>query len=114
MAKPRKQVAYVVPHTHWDREWRYPLWTNRALLIQFMDGLLEMLEKEPGYKCFVLDGQVVAVEDYLAVRPENEARVRRAVADGRLVIGPWYTLPDQFPVDGECLVRNLLWGILRG
>ncbi|HUW99596.1 MAG: glycoside hydrolase family 38 C-terminal domain-containing protein [Phycisphaerae bacterium] len=111
MAKPRKQVAYVVPHTHWDREWRYPLWTNRALLIQFMDGLLEMLEKEPGYKCFVLDGQVVAVEDYLAVRPENEARVRRAVADGRLVIGPWYTLPDQFPVDGECLVRNLLWGI---
>ena len=25
--------AYVVTHTHWDREWRYPIWENRQYLI---------------------------------------------------------------------------------
>jgi mannosylglycerate hydrolase len=107
----KEAIAYVVPHTHWDREWRYPVWTNRLLLVDFLDGLLERLERDPGYRCFVLDGQCVAVEDYLRVRPENTERVRAMVASGRLVVGPWYTLPDQFPLHGECLVRNLLRGV---
>ena len=29
---------------------------------------------------------------------------------GRLAIGPWYVLPDEFLVSGEALVRNLLIG----
>ncbi len=110
MAKS-KPVAYVVPHTHWDREWRYPIWTNRVLLVRFMDHLLETLEADTAYRCFVLDGQSVAIEDYLEARPENEARVRQEVEAGRLAIGPWYTLPDLYPLDGECLVRNLLRGV---
>jgi mannosylglycerate hydrolase len=111
MAKRTKRIAYVVPHTHWDREWRYPIWKNRMLLAAFMDELLDTLERDEKYRSFVMDGQSVIVEDYLQVRPENADRLRRAVQAGRLAIGPWYSLPDLYPIDGECLVRNLLRGV---
>jgi len=42
---------------------------------------------------------------------ENREKVCRFVRVGRITSVPWYTLPDLNPVDGECLVRNLLKGI---
>lgn len=103
--------AYIIPHTHWDREWRYPIWKNRMLLIEFMDELLDILEKDEDYHCFLMDGQAVPIEDYLEVKPENKEKIETAVKSGRIAVGPWYTLPDLYPVDGECLVRNLVIGM---
>jgi len=107
----KKNIGYVVPHTHWDREWRYPIWKNRMLLVEFMDELLQTLDTNPAYRCFVLDGQCVVIEDYLTIKPENKSRIVKHIRDRRLAIGPWYTLPDLYPLDGECLIRNLLKGI---
>jgi mannosylglycerate hydrolase len=109
--KSAKPTAIIVPHTHWDREWRYPIWKNRALLVDFMQQLLDLLDTDKDYACFVMDGQSVVIEDYLEVCPGDDARIRRHVQTGRLKIGPWYTLPDLYPIDGECLVRNLLKGV---
>ncbi|MEG2288072.1 MAG: alpha-mannosidase, partial [Ruthenibacterium sp.] len=106
----QKKIARMLPHTHWDREWRYPIWKNRMLLVAFMRDLLQILETDPEYKCFLLDGQVAPIEDYLEVMPQDTARVKQFIGQGRIAIGPWYTLPDLYPVDGECLVRNLLVG----
>jgi hypothetical protein len=53
------------------------------------------------------------VDDYLAVRPEAEERLRRLVGSGRVSVGPWYVLPDEFCVSGETLVRNLELGLAR-
>lgn len=106
----RKRTNYIIPHTHWDREWRYSMWKNRMLLIEFMDELLEILEKNPDYHCFLLDGQTAPIDDYLEVKPENKERVKSYIREGRIAVGPWYTLPDLYPLDGECLVRNLLKG----
>lgn len=106
-----KKTNYIIPHTHWDREWRYPIWKNRMLLIRFMDELLETLDKHDDYNCFLLDGQVAPVDDYLEVRPEKKEKVEHYIKTGRIAVGPWYTLPDLYPLDGECLVRNLLKGI---
>ncbi|UCD30526.1 MAG: hypothetical protein JSV03_08680, partial [Planctomycetota bacterium] len=60
----KKRIAHIISHTHWDREWRYPIWETRLLLIDFMNELIEVLEsgKYPG---FLLDGQVAPVLDYL-------------------------------------------------
>lgn len=107
---PQRQIGHVISLTHWDREWRYPIWETRQQLVHMMDTLLDLLDREPRYHSYLLDGQTVLVEDYLQMRPENEERLVRHVRAGRIQIGPWYTLPDEFPVDGECLVRNLLWG----
>ncbi|MHC4413487.1 MAG: glycoside hydrolase family 38 N-terminal domain-containing protein, partial [Planctomycetota bacterium] len=106
-----KSIGYVVPHVHWDREWRYSLWEKRVMLVEFMDELLELLEKDADFKHFLLDGQSIIIEDYLRVRGENRERLKKHIAAGRIAIGPWYTLPDLYPLDGECLVRNLLKGI---
>lgn len=107
-----QRTAYVVSNTHWDREWRWPVWETRQMLIDFMDELIEVLETGK-YAGFVMDGQVIPILDYLEMRPEMEECVKSLVAGGKLQIGPWFTLPDEYPVDGEALVRNLLWGIKK-
>ncbi len=104
----------LVLHTHWDREWRYPLWENRMYLCNMVDELLEILDTDPEYRSFVMDGQTVIIEDYLEVRPENREKVEKYIKEGRIEVGPWYTLPDLYPVSGESLVRNLQRGMRLG
>ncbi|HOT51894.1 MAG TPA: hypothetical protein PLI07_13010, partial [Candidatus Hydrogenedentes bacterium] len=48
--------------------------------------------------------------DYLEWRPEKRATVEKHVRSGRLIIGPWYSLPEEYIVNGESLVRNLVVG----
>jgi hypothetical protein len=104
----------VVPHTHWDREWYDPFQTFRLKLVHLIDGLLELLERDPSYKTFLLDGQLAVIDDYLEIRPENEGRLRALAASGRLTVGPWYILMDEFLISGETIVRDLQAGIRRG
>ncbi|HEX2185822.1 MAG TPA: hypothetical protein VHN78_09995, partial [Chloroflexota bacterium] len=105
-----QRLGIVVGHTHWDREWYLPFEAFRARLVAMMDDLVDLLERDPSYRCFVLDGQAIMIEDYLEVKPEAEQRTRRLVQDGRLKVGPWYTAVDTFLPDPESLVRNLQLG----
>lgn len=103
----------VVPHTHWDREWYAPFQGFRQRLVDLLDGLLPRMEDDPSYAHFLLDGQMAVVDDYLAVRPEQAPRLDRLARAGRVAMGPWYALPDEFLVSGETLVRNLQAGMAR-
>lgn len=102
--------VHVVPHFHWDREWYFTTEESRILLVQDMEEVLNMLEIRDDYPYFVLDGQTAILEDYLAVKSENRERLKRLVAAGKLIIGPWYTQTDEMVVGGESIVRNLLYG----
>ena len=106
-----KKEAIVVSHTHWDREWYLTFQEYRLRLVRVLDKVLDLLRGNPDFKCFVLDGQTCALEDYLELRPENESLVRELIASGRLVVGPLYTQPDEALASPEALVRNLLTGI---
>ena len=103
---------HLVPHTHWDREWYRPFQSFRMQLVDLVDRVLEMLEADPDF-AFTLDGQLATIDDYLEIRPEQAERIRRHVQDGRLAIGPWQILMDEFLVSGETLVRNLEMGWRR-
>ena len=105
-----KHTLHVVPHTHWDREWYQPFQTFRIRLVHLMDRLLDTLARDPAYTHFMLDGQTIVLEDYIQVRPERRAELEAHVRSGRLSIGPWHVLPDEFLVAPESLVRNLLLG----
>ena len=102
--------THIVSHTHWDREWYLTYEQFRLRLVDLVDRLLDMMEAQPDYKYFHLDGQTIVLEDYLELRPHNESRLRQLIADGRILIGPWYDMPDEFLVSGESLVRNLSLG----
>ncbi|MFH1006431.1 MAG: glycoside hydrolase family 38 C-terminal domain-containing protein [Candidatus Latescibacterota bacterium] len=104
-------LIHLVAHTHWDREWYASFETYRARLVDLLEAVFSILASEPEYVSFQLDGQTSMMEDYLALRPEKEEEVRRWVAAGRLLPGPWYTQPDEFLASGESLIRNLLTGI---
>src|SRR6202040_3346105 len=101
---------YVVPHTHWDREWYRPFVYFQLGLGHVVDGVIDVLERDPEFTSFTLDGQAIVLEDYLEVRPENESRLRALLSAGRIEVGPSYVLPDEFLVGAEPLVRNLLIG----
>jgi alpha-mannosidase len=108
--KPERWRLILVPHTHWDREWYFPYQRYRTRLIGFFDLLLEILERDPEYRHFMLDGHTILIEDYLEVRPDRRALIERYVREGRLAAGPWYVIPDESLPSGEALVRNLLRG----
>ncbi|HBE76698.1 MAG TPA: hypothetical protein DDW65_02790 [Firmicutes bacterium] len=110
MTKPR---VHIITYTHWDREFRWEFERTRMRLVDCIDHLLEIMESQPQYRSFLLDGQLTLVEDYLEIRPENRERIVKLAKEGRLEIGPWYTLADCAPVQGESVVRNLLYGIRK-
>ncbi|MBM4143168.1 MAG: hypothetical protein FJ225_06215 [Lentisphaerae bacterium] len=112
MKKTRKhQTMHVINATHWDREWLLPFSGYRHHLLHHNDALIELMERDPAYRHYMMDGQSICVEDYLRLKPEMAARLRRLVRAGRIMVGPWYTLPDMPLLHGEAVARNLLVGI---
>src|SRR3989442_11091368 len=109
-AMPEPTVLHVVPHTHGDREWYEPFEGYRFRLVRVLDRLIQVLEADRGLRHFHFDGQTAAIEDYLEVRPDAEPSIARLVREGRLGIGPWRILMDEFLCSPETLIRNLQQG----
>lgn len=105
-----KRAAFVVSHTHWDREWYLPFQQFRMRLVDMVDTLLDLLAQDPEFRHFMMDGQTIILDDYLEIRPERRQELARHVQEGRISIGPWYVLPDEALVSGESLIRNLMAG----
>lgn len=103
--------AFYVSGTHWDREWYEPFQEYRRWLVDLIDDAMDVLEAHPEYKCFHLDAQTSVLQDYLEIRPERRERLLKLLKDRRLLAGPWYTLPDEWLVSGEGMVRNLMRGV---
>lgn len=99
---------YVVSHTHWDREWYHTAGRFRQRLVPLVDELLD--DPPAAGQSFLLDGQAVIVDDYLAVRPERRAALAARLVAGALEAGPWYVLGDELIPSGESMIRNLLAG----
>ncbi len=110
---PEPRTVHIVPHTHWDREWYRSFQSFRMRLVDLLDGLLPRLAADPSYAHFMLDGQMAVVDDYLAVRPDAAGTIRRLASTGRISVGPWYVLMDEFLVSGETMVRDLQLGLDR-
>jgi len=103
-------TLHLVSHTHWDREWYQTFQQFRLKLVILVDGLLDILDHDSHYKHFMLDGQTIVLDDYLVMRPEMNKKLEKYIRSGRLIIGPWYILPDEFLVSPEATIRNLLQG----
>src|SRR5262245_36207942 len=99
----------LVSHFHWDREWYRTFESYRARLVDAVDRVLDLLAADSDFR-FLLDGQSILLEDYLAVRPSRRDELTRGIRERRLAVGPWYVQPDSLLPSGEAHVRNLLHG----
>ncbi|TBL80442.1 alpha-mannosidase [Paenibacillus thalictri] len=102
--------THVISHSHWDREWYMPLERHRVRLVELLDTLIELFDNDADFRSFHLDGQTIVLEDYLQIRPEKRERLIQLVQEGKLIIGPWYILQDEFLTSSEANIRNLLIG----
>lgn len=100
---------FTAVSTHWDREWYLPFQGFRYKLVNVTSNIMNALENGTLDK-FYFDGQTVVLEDYLEIRPDDRDRMKKLISDGKLVVGPWYIMPDEILVSGESLVRNFLEG----
>lgn len=102
-------TVHIINHTHWDREWFLTsIYTSR-----WIPGLIDKIDQlaadNPNFK-FLFDGQTLVIEDLLKIAPGYEAKVKRLIAAGHLIVGPYYCQPDWQMTGGEALIRNLLYG----
>lgn len=104
------QTLHIVSHTHWDREWYKTFQQFRLQLVHLVDNLLTILDNDPTYLHFMLDGQTIVLEDYLQVRMANLPLLQKHIQENRVLIGPWYILPDEYLVSPEATIRNLMIG----
>lgn len=105
-----RKTAHLISHTHWDREWYLPYEHHHLLLTELMNDLLATLERDERYRYFHLDGQTIIIEDFLQIYPDKREQLERFIKEGRIIIGPWYVLQDEFLTSSEANVRNLLIG----
>ena len=110
MDNNKKINCHFISNTHWDREWRFSARRTQYMLGYMLDMLIDIIDKNPEYKHFHLDSQTMPVQDYLEVYPEKKELFKKLVSEGKIGVGPWFCLPDEFTVGGEALIRNLLLG----
>jgi mannosylglycerate hydrolase len=108
--KNEQYEMYLILNTHWDREYRWSFRETQMRLAEAADILVDTMLNDKRFKYFHPDSQASFLDDYLEIRPEKRKSVEKLVREGRILPGPWYTLPAEFLVSGEALVRNLLLG----
>lgn len=102
--------VYYINSTHWDREWYLPFQSFRYKLVKTVDKLIELMENDPDYPLFCFDGQTIVLEDYAEIEPKKAEKLKKLISSGRIKVGPWYVMPDEFLVSGESLIRNFMMG----
>jgi len=102
-------IIHVVPHIHWDREWYKPFYPSKIRLSKIVHRILGALENDKRDR-FTFDGHTSWIDDFLALYPEEESRMKALVAQKKLFVGPWFVQADEFAVTGESIIRNLLIG----
>lgn len=101
---------YFYSGTHWDREWYQNFQSYRYRLVEMVDDMIDYLESDDKFGTYQFDGQTIVLEDYTEIAPDNEERLKALIGSGRIKIGPWYCMPDEFLLSGESLIRNIMRG----
>ena len=102
----------VVPHTHWDREWYRTHEAFRVRLVALVDARPRRCSRAiPTSATSRSTARPSSWTTTSRCGPHARARIEKLVREGRLLVGPWHVLPDEWLVSGEALIRNLRFGL---
>ncbi|WHY77820.1 glycoside hydrolase family 38 C-terminal domain-containing protein [Neobacillus sp. WH10] len=105
--------VHILNHTHWDREWYETFEEFRYKLRNGLRYVQDLLEKGD-LDNFFLDGQTIVLDDYQEiVSPPEYERLLSFIQQGKIEVGPWYLLADEFLVSGESILKNLEIGTTK-
>ncbi|MFD9626484.1 glycoside hydrolase family 38 N-terminal domain-containing protein [Peribacillus muralis] len=105
--------VHVLNHTHWDREWYETFEEFRYKLRNGLRYVQDLLDSG-NLDNFFLDGQTIVLDDYRDIVSQDEyERLVSFIKEGKIEIGPWYLLADEFLVSGESILKNLEIGIKK-
>ena len=57
-----KKTLHIIPHSHWDREWYLPFEKHRVRLVELFDTLIDVMEQNPDYTYYHMDGQYIVID----------------------------------------------------
>ena len=60
----------LIINTHWDREYRWSFRETQYRLVEAVDELIDIMQRDPGFAYFHTDSQVSMIDDYLQMRPD--------------------------------------------
>lgn len=109
----RIKEVHILNHTHWDREWYE---TFEEFRYKLRNGLryVQRLLDEGQIESFFLDGQTIVLDDFKEIVNEAEyEKLLQYIKNGKIEVGPWYLLADEFLVSGESIIKNLELGIKK-
>ena len=105
-----KKKVYVVPHSHWDREWYFSIEDSNTLLSENMEFLMGYLSAHAEFPTYCFDGQYSLIDEFTKYAPEKRDELKELIATNRIQVGPWYTQCDTLLIQTESIIRNLLLG----
>ena len=106
---PTRPVIYVVPHSHFDTEWRR---TYEEYLEQEVPNLrsrLDLMQQEPSH-CFGFDEECVTIPFMERSDADHRERLRQGIRDGMVEPKGLVTQQELTMPYGESLVRNITMG----
>jgi len=101
---------HLVPHFHFDPVWIEDQRTYARRAFELVEQYLEACRREEGYH-FLLS-ELDYVQPFMAAYSEHRSFVRELAAAGRIGGGGSYSQPNEMSLQGEAIVRNLIYGRL--
>ncbi len=106
----KKRKIFLISNFRCNLNSDKPFQKNRIDLVYWIDKIIDTLNNNYNYKSITFSGQSAFLEDYLEIRPEMERDLKRLINEKRMIVGPWYTLPNEYLVSPESIIRNLMLG----
>lgn len=105
-----KKSVYAYLHTHWDLEWYRDQEDFNLRFLEVMDIIIDELENNRA-PFFYLDGQVIALLNYLKYRKDKINDIRKLIKNKKLLIGPFYASIDSYLVNINSMLKNIDLGL---
>lgn len=101
---------HLVPHFHYDPVWIEDQRTYTGQAFDLVHAYLEACRQDEGFHFLLSD--LDCLQPFMGAHSEHRDYVRELVRRGRIGTGGSYNEPNEMTVQGEAVIRNMLYGRL--